>query len=274
MDICQLVLYEKEELYEHLHQDHNIPRPDPNFKPGLTAMSNTQAKDPRRLHRQEIKKKSRIGPGGIGGFWCGFCNSVVNINENLRGLEAWDLRYNHIDEVHFRPLKYQVAGVKERSREGSRVEAQGKVRAGLDWVVFGEGKTKREFIAEKPGSDEEGKDWAQGHDEEDESDDEIGDITLQATHGRLWEAAADEGKSGGLAPKDRGPDRRNAAASTGRREASAKGTGTGAGNEKTPQQGNDSWWRCSECDLGCHIRDECCVWGNCKGMRPWQKQRH
>ena len=42
----------------------------------------------------------RIGRNGQKGFWCGFCQTVVELKE--RGLKAWDERFTHIDEQHFK----------------------------------------------------------------------------------------------------------------------------------------------------------------------------
>ena len=42
----------------------------------------------------------RIGRNGQSGFWCGFCKKVVGLR--CRGLEAWDERFDHIDDYHFK----------------------------------------------------------------------------------------------------------------------------------------------------------------------------
>ena len=42
----------------------------------------------------------RIGRNGQSGFWCGFCKRVVSLQS--RGLEAWDERFDHIDDCHFK----------------------------------------------------------------------------------------------------------------------------------------------------------------------------
>lgn len=45
-------------------------------------------------------KLQRIGRNGQCKFWCGFCQKIVNLQS--RGLEAWDERFNHIDDSHFK----------------------------------------------------------------------------------------------------------------------------------------------------------------------------
>lgn len=42
----------------------------------------------------------KIGRNGQSGFWCGFCKRVVPLRS--RGLEAWDERFDHIDDCHFK----------------------------------------------------------------------------------------------------------------------------------------------------------------------------
>jgi len=49
---------------------------------------------------REQCKKARIGRNGQCGFWCGFCKAIVKLE--TRGLDAWDERFNHIDEKHFK----------------------------------------------------------------------------------------------------------------------------------------------------------------------------
>lgn len=45
-------------------------------------------------------KSNRIGRNGQCGFWCGFCCEIVTLKK--RGLEAWDERFSHIDDLHFK----------------------------------------------------------------------------------------------------------------------------------------------------------------------------
>lgn len=45
-------------------------------------------------------KSNRIGRNGQCGFWCGFCREIVTLKK--RGLEAWDERFSHIDDLHFK----------------------------------------------------------------------------------------------------------------------------------------------------------------------------
>lgn len=49
---------------------------------------------------KEELKESRIGRNGQGQFWCGFCRKIIKLER--RGLEAWDERFNHVDDRHFK----------------------------------------------------------------------------------------------------------------------------------------------------------------------------
>jgi hypothetical protein len=82
-------------------------------------------------------RTSRIGRNWQSGFWCGFCKRIVRLQR--RGLEAWDERFNHIDNEHFKkgeaieewfPMDKDVpkgALRKERARERSdRAEDAGE----------------------------------------------------------------------------------------------------------------------------------------------------
>ena len=48
-------------------------------------------------------RKRRIGRNWQNGFWCGFCKDIIKLQ--TRGLEAWDERFNHIDDLHFKQGK-------------------------------------------------------------------------------------------------------------------------------------------------------------------------
>lgn len=45
-------------------------------------------------------KRHQIGRNGQTAFWCGFCQKIVKLHK--QGLEAWDERFNHIDDNHFK----------------------------------------------------------------------------------------------------------------------------------------------------------------------------
>lgn len=76
---CARVFHRREQFQAHL-KDHHLIKDDEYIR-GQT-----------RLHR--------IGRNGQCGFWCGFCQQIVNLKN--RGLEAWDERFNHIDDWHFK----------------------------------------------------------------------------------------------------------------------------------------------------------------------------
>ena len=73
------------------------------------------------------------------------------------------MRYRHIDEVHFGPLK---EGGGNDTRKGEKDKDRKEVRAGLEWVVLGRGKTKRGFIEEE--EETRGVAGMDGDDEEEE----------------------------------------------------------------------------------------------------------
>ena len=75
---CANVSYRRDDFQDHIRVDHKITDD---------------------THIQDRYKKSRIGRNGQGGFWCGFCKNIVKLD--TRGLEAWDERFNHIDD-HFK----------------------------------------------------------------------------------------------------------------------------------------------------------------------------
>lgn len=122
---CGRLYYRRELFMIHLHEAHNLA--DPKYE----------------QHVKEQCRKRRVGRNGQCGFWCGFCQTVVPLEKT--GTEAWDERFNHIDDKHF--------------KKGTRVE---------DWVPL-EGEVPRRFFelapvcdpekeareAEEKGSDEE-----------------------------------------------------------------------------------------------------------------------
>ncbi|KAL8786431.1 MAG: hypothetical protein Q9195_008201 [Heterodermia aff. obscurata] len=76
---CAKVFYRREQFQAHLKESHLI-------------------KDDEVI--REHCKKHRIGRNGQSGFWCGFCKKIVTLKH--KGLEAWDERFNHIDQEHFK----------------------------------------------------------------------------------------------------------------------------------------------------------------------------
>lgn len=76
---CARVFHRREQFQAHL-KDHHLIKDDEYIR-GQT-------------------KQHRIGRNGQSGFWCGFCQKIVNLKN--RGLEAWDERFNHIDDWHFK----------------------------------------------------------------------------------------------------------------------------------------------------------------------------
>lgn len=76
---CAKVFHRREQFQAHLKDHHHI-------------------KDEEYIRAQT--KSNRIGRNGQCGFWCGFCHEIVTLKK--RGLEAWDERFSHIDDLHFK----------------------------------------------------------------------------------------------------------------------------------------------------------------------------
>lgn len=77
---CTKVLYTKEDFKAHLSELHHITD-----RPSI---------------RQRTKKDCHIGRNGQGTFWCGFCEAITPLTK--RGIEAWDERFDHIDNYHYK----------------------------------------------------------------------------------------------------------------------------------------------------------------------------
>lgn len=76
---CAKVFHRREQFQAHLKDHHLI-------------------KDDEYVRAQT--KLHRIGRNGQMKFWCGFCQKIVNLKAS--GLAAWDERFNHIDDYHFK----------------------------------------------------------------------------------------------------------------------------------------------------------------------------
>ncbi|EEH17495.1 hypothetical protein PABG_00057 [Paracoccidioides brasiliensis Pb03] len=53
-----------------------------------------------------IVKENKIGRNGQFKFWCGFCRKLISLHSE--GLDAWDERFHHIDNKHFK-MKEEIA---------------------------------------------------------------------------------------------------------------------------------------------------------------------
>lgn len=76
---CARIFYRREPFQNHLKEHHGI-------------------KDEEHIKAQS--KRGRIGRNCQSGFWCGFCKKIVPLK--TKGLDAWDERFNHIDDSHFK----------------------------------------------------------------------------------------------------------------------------------------------------------------------------
>ncbi|KAL8712462.1 MAG: hypothetical protein Q9220_003310 [cf. Caloplaca sp. 1 TL-2023] len=76
---CADIFYRREQFQAHLRDKHQILNEE---------------------HRREQCKRHRIGRNGQSGFWCGFCKKIVELKS--KGLEAWEERFSHIDDLHYK----------------------------------------------------------------------------------------------------------------------------------------------------------------------------
>ena len=67
---------------QHLHEEHDLQG------------------DQNKEYVKDQCKKRRVGRNGQCGFWCGFCQTVVQLEKTET--DAWDERFNHIDNEHFK----------------------------------------------------------------------------------------------------------------------------------------------------------------------------
>lgn len=79
MGQCASIFYRREQFQSHLRDKHGIEKDD---------------------DIRDKCKRCRIGRNGQTAFWCGFCKQVVELK--TAGLEAWEERFSHIDDLHYK----------------------------------------------------------------------------------------------------------------------------------------------------------------------------
>ncbi|KAI4177993.1 MAG: hypothetical protein LQ343_000077 [Gyalolechia ehrenbergii] len=75
---CARIFYRREQFQTHLRETHK--RDEGYIREQCTSC--------------------RIGRNGQGAFWCGLCLGVVELRS--KGLEAWEERFSHIDDLHYK----------------------------------------------------------------------------------------------------------------------------------------------------------------------------
>lgn len=76
---CASVFYRREQFQGHLREKHQI-------------------RDEKNIRDQ--CKRYHIGRNGQNAFWCGFCKQIVELK--TKGLDAWEERFSHIDNLHYK----------------------------------------------------------------------------------------------------------------------------------------------------------------------------
>ncbi|KAL9576621.1 MAG: hypothetical protein Q9212_006949 [Teloschistes hypoglaucus] len=76
---CASIFYRREQFQGHLREKHQIIDDE---------------------YVREQSKSCRIGRNGQKGFWCGFCKNIVKLDK--KGLAAWEERFDHIDDMHYK----------------------------------------------------------------------------------------------------------------------------------------------------------------------------
>ncbi|KAL8764282.1 MAG: hypothetical protein Q9194_007124 [Teloschistes cf. exilis] len=76
---CASIFYRREQFQGHLREKHQINNDE---------------------YVREQSKSCRIGRNGQKGFWCGFCKNIVKLEK--KGLAAWEERFDHIDDMHYK----------------------------------------------------------------------------------------------------------------------------------------------------------------------------
>ncbi|MDI1491406.1 MAG: hypothetical protein OHK93_002615 [Ramalina farinacea] len=236
-ELCQFVAWKKEDFYEHLYTKHGVIKPvlSSTQPPSSSSLPHSSqpipVSDPpkpssevpshyiaAKKARKDIKMQCHVGRNGTNGFWCGFCNKVITIDRTLRGAPAWDARYKHIDEYHFREaaVKYfeeatRAVGVEggneQRSARGLSQSNKGKQaeeqqpwlprRKGELWVVLSKGRTKGRLRYEEEKRERDklvnGSNSDESEEEEGEEDDDDIDLHEIASHSGNSETAAHHG---------------------------------------------------------------------------------
>ncbi|KAI4182512.1 MAG: hypothetical protein LQ348_004834 [Seirophora lacunosa] len=76
---CARIFYRREQFQGHLREKHGLENED---------------------QIREQSKSCRIGRNGQSTFWCGFCRKIVELK--MEGLDAWEERFSHIDNQHYK----------------------------------------------------------------------------------------------------------------------------------------------------------------------------
>ncbi|KAL8902548.1 MAG: hypothetical protein Q9207_004604 [Kuettlingeria erythrocarpa] len=79
MGQCARIFYRREQFQSHLREKHGIEKDD---------------------DIRDRCKRYRIGRNGQMAFWCGFCKQIVELK--TEGLDAWEERFSHIDDFHYK----------------------------------------------------------------------------------------------------------------------------------------------------------------------------
>ncbi|KAI4193256.1 MAG: hypothetical protein LQ346_003978 [Caloplaca aetnensis] len=79
MGQCARIFYRREQFQSHLREKHGIEKDE---------------------DIRDRCRRYRIGRNGQTAFWCGFCKRIVELK--TEGLDAWEERFSHIDDSHYK----------------------------------------------------------------------------------------------------------------------------------------------------------------------------
>ncbi|KAL8693208.1 MAG: hypothetical protein Q9218_001920 [Villophora microphyllina] len=127
---CASIFYRREQFQGHLREKHQIHDDE---------------------HIREQSKCCRIGRNGQNRFWCGFCKKIVKLE--TKGLVAWEERFSHIDNFHY--------------KKGQSIYQWVQLDSDLPNIVMGRGDYMESLAKDDEEDDQGADDESSGYEEED-----------------------------------------------------------------------------------------------------------
>ena len=164
--LCQFTTQDKSQFLSHLRDEHRLVRvPEDQSRLRLYHLPKAVYDQPvhpicqiSEISWRDLEQRARIGLDWPHGFWCGYCNAVVCIDNSLKDRRAKRKRYEHLADQHIEPLRRSALDtVNNYSAEGYWTDGYAlrdvliaMKDATMQWVIFGEGTTKHKYCSEKP----------------------------------------------------------------------------------------------------------------------------